>query len=80
MVSFTGSGPVGAEIRAAVKLIAAAGPVLVLTTLDSDDAGLAAIDDSASSGSGREGVAGAMDNYTEGRLLVLIGTTEPRLA
>ncbi|MEV6848535.1 aldehyde dehydrogenase family protein [Actinoplanes sp. NPDC051411] len=95
------------------------GPVLVLTPVDSDEDGLAAIDDSAyglqagvftrridiafqahrrlrvggviigdvpsfradqmpyggvkASGSGREGVASAMDDYTEPRLLVLTG-------
>ena len=95
------------------------GPVLVLTTVDSDDDGLAAIDDSAyglqagvfttrldlafaahrrlhvggvvigdvpsfradqmpyggvkASGTGREGVASAMDDYTEPRVLVLTG-------
>jgi len=97
------------------------GPVLVLTAVDSDEAGLAAIDDSAfglqagvftrridlafaahrrlrvggviigdvpsfradqmpyggvkASGSGREGVASAMDDYTEPRVMVLTGLT-----
>ncbi|MGX6603149.1 aldehyde dehydrogenase family protein [Micromonosporaceae bacterium Da 78-11] len=97
------------------------GPVLVLTGVDSDDDGLAAIDDSAyglqagvfthrldvaftahrrlrvggviigdvpsfradqmpyggvkGSGSGREGVASAMDDYTEPRVMVLTGLT-----
>ncbi|GIM93745.1 aldehyde dehydrogenase family protein [Paractinoplanes toevensis] len=95
------------------------GPVLVLTVVDDDEAGLAAIDDSAfglqagvftrrldlafrahrrltvggviigdvpsfradqmpyggvkGSGSGREGVASAMDDYTEPRVMVLTG-------
>ncbi|WP_433384189.1 aldehyde dehydrogenase family protein [Actinoplanes sp. CA-142083] len=95
------------------------GPVLVLTAVDSDEAGLAAIDDSAfglqagiltrridlafaahrrlrvggviigdvpsfradqmpyggvkASGSGREGVASAMEDYTEPRVMVLTG-------
>ncbi|MFI5895748.1 aldehyde dehydrogenase family protein [Actinoplanes sp. NPDC051513] len=97
------------------------GPVLVLTAVESDEAGLAAIDDSAfglqagvftrridlafaahrrlhvggviigdvpsfradqmpyggvkASGSGREGVASAMEDYTEPRVMVLTGLT-----
>ncbi len=107
--------PADAKVRADEVF----GPVLVLTGVDSDEAGLAAIDDSAfglqagvfthrldvafeahrrlrvggviigdvpsfradqmpyggvkASGSGREGVASAMDDYTEPRLLVLTG-------
>jgi glyceraldehyde-3-phosphate dehydrogenase (NADP+) len=107
--------PADAKVRAEEVF----GPVLVLTAVDSDDDGFAAIDDSAyglqagifthrldtafaahrrlrvggviigdvpsfradqmpyggvkASGSGREGVASAMEDYTEPRLLVLTG-------
>ena len=109
--------PAGAKVAAEEVF----GPVLVLSAADSDEAGLAAVDDSAfglqagvfthrldvafaahrrlhvggvvigdvpsfradqmpyggvkGSGSGREGVASAMDDYTEPRVLVLTGIT-----